>query len=193
MVPLTRRACAALSLYLALFKRRPDSFGVPFHRVAIGGAKRVPHIYDVNLERAMSASGYRTASRTARRKAGIRPRFDDARHTFGDPTRRKFLGLRGNNSATRRACQPQDAQSLYRCSRPAVRHFDPRIASRGPISPKQKKSWGTKLAHTTRQPLRPRVVTYVAGTCVTYVSGPDPGRTDFVWLPGPDSNQRPDG
>src|SRR5262249_36451145 len=49
----------------------------------------MPHVYDVRLDRAMSASSYRTAFRTARQKAGtarqkagIRLRFYDARHTF---------------------------------------------------------------------------------------------------------------
>jgi integrase len=83
IVPLTRRACAALSLWLPRFSNAdPDSFVFPFHRVAIAGNKRVSHIYDVNLERAMSASSYRTAFKTARRRAGIRLRFYDARHTF---------------------------------------------------------------------------------------------------------------
>ncbi len=83
VVPLTRRACAALSLWLARFPSAElDSFLFPFHRVAIAGNKRVSHIYDVKLDRAMSASSYRTAFRTARRKAGIRLRFYDARHTF---------------------------------------------------------------------------------------------------------------
>ena len=82
-IPLTRRASSALSLWLARFKNAgPDSFVFPFHRVAIAGSNRMPHVYDVRLDRAMSASSYRTAFRTARQKAGIRLRFYDARHTF---------------------------------------------------------------------------------------------------------------
>jgi len=82
-VPLTRRACASLTLWLTRFPDAgPDVFVFPFHRVAIAGNDRIPHIYDVNLDRPMSPSSYRTAFETARRKARIRLRFYDARHTF---------------------------------------------------------------------------------------------------------------
>jgi integrase len=83
VVPLTRRACAALTLWLARFpSARSDTLVFPFHRVAIAGNGRIPHVYDVKLDRPMSPSSYRTAFETARRKAGIRFRFYDARHTF---------------------------------------------------------------------------------------------------------------
>ncbi len=51
-------------------------------RVAIAGNQRVPHIYDINLDRPMSPSSYRTAFETACRRANVRCRFYDARHTF---------------------------------------------------------------------------------------------------------------
>jgi integrase len=83
IVPLTKRAGAALTLWLSRF---PDAgletYAFPFHRVAIAGAERKPCIYDVNLDRPMSASSYKTAFETARKKAGLRVRFYDARHTF---------------------------------------------------------------------------------------------------------------
>jgi integrase len=70
-------------LWLARFSDTgPESFVFPFHRVAIAGNDRIPHIYDVNLDRPMSPSSYRTAFETARRKAKIQLRFYDARHTF---------------------------------------------------------------------------------------------------------------
>lgn len=54
----------------------------PFHRVAIAGDRRVPCVYDVKLDRPMSASSYSKAFQTARRKAGVALRFYDSRHTF---------------------------------------------------------------------------------------------------------------
>jgi integrase len=83
VVPLTRRACAALTLWLARFPDAvADSYVFPFHRVAIAGNGRIPHVYDVSLDRPMSPSSYKTAFETAREKAGIEFRFYDARHTF---------------------------------------------------------------------------------------------------------------
>jgi integrase len=83
VVPLTHRACAALNVWLARFPRSgSDRFLFPFHRVALAGNTRLPHIYDVRLDRAMSSSSYRTAFETAQQKAGTSFRFYDARHTF---------------------------------------------------------------------------------------------------------------
>jgi integrase len=83
VVPLTRRACAVLTPWLARFRgAAPDSFVFPFHRVAIAGNRRLSHLYDIQLDRPMSESSYRTAFDTARRRAGVRFRFYDARHTF---------------------------------------------------------------------------------------------------------------
>ena len=83
IVPLTRRACAALSIWVSRFPQAgPDSHLFPFHRVAIAGNDRVPHLYDVKLEEPMGPSSYKTAFETARKKTRIRIRFYDARHTF---------------------------------------------------------------------------------------------------------------
>jgi integrase len=83
MVPLTRRACAVMTLWLSRFPdAEPDSFVFPFHRVAIGGNERRPYIYDVQLDRPMSPSSYKSAFETARRRAQAAFRFYDARHTF---------------------------------------------------------------------------------------------------------------
>jgi integrase len=57
-------------------------FLFPSHRIALAGNKRVPHIYDIHLDRAMSSSSYRTAFENARRKVEIHFGFYDARHTF---------------------------------------------------------------------------------------------------------------
>src|ERR1019366_4251766 len=68
-VPLTRRACAALTLWLSRFSDADeDAYAFPFHRVA--------------LDRPMSPSSYATGFNNARRKAGLSFRFYDARHTF---------------------------------------------------------------------------------------------------------------
>ena len=84
IVPLTRRACAALTIWLSRLTDAdgPDTYVFPFHRVAIAGNDRVPHIYGVESDRPMSPSSYKTAFETARKKAGLCFRFYDARHTF---------------------------------------------------------------------------------------------------------------
>jgi hypothetical protein len=52
MVPLTRRVCAALTLWLWRFSEAgSDSCFFPRHRVGLSGDKREPWIWDVHLER----------------------------------------------------------------------------------------------------------------------------------------------
>jgi len=83
VVPLTRRVREALAWWLLRFPdAEPHTYIFPFHRVAVAGNMRRPIIYDVRLDRPMSASSYRTAFETARKKSGVRCRFYDARHTF---------------------------------------------------------------------------------------------------------------
>ena len=83
LVPLTKRACAALSTWLERFRgAAPNTFLFPFHRVAVAGHQRCSHIYDVRFERPMSMSSYKHAFQTAQKKAGVECRFYDARHTF---------------------------------------------------------------------------------------------------------------
>jgi site-specific recombinase XerC len=54
MVPLTRRLCAALSLWLSRFPEAgPDAYVFPFHRVGFAGNGRKPHIWSVDLGRPM--------------------------------------------------------------------------------------------------------------------------------------------
>jgi integrase len=82
-VPLTRRAGAALTLWLSRFAGSgPEAYLFPFHRVAIAGDRCEPWLYDIDLNRPMSPSSYATGFRNARRKAGLGFRFYDARHTF---------------------------------------------------------------------------------------------------------------
>jgi integrase len=83
VVPLTRKACAGLTLWLARFPdASPETFVFPFHRVAVAGNERIPHVYDVKLDKPMSPSSYATGFKNARRKAGLSFRFYDARHSF---------------------------------------------------------------------------------------------------------------
>jgi integrase len=83
VIPLTRRACAALTLWLSRFTDAGnDAYVFPFHHVGFAGYARKPHIWAVDLARPMSAYSYKTAFNTARRKAGLSYRLYDARHTF---------------------------------------------------------------------------------------------------------------
>jgi integrase len=83
VIPLTRRACAALTLWLSRFADAgQDAFVFPFHHVGFAGNDRKPHIWGVDHARPMSTYSYKTAFNTARRKAGVDYRLYDARHTF---------------------------------------------------------------------------------------------------------------
>jgi integrase len=81
IVPLTRRACAALTLWLSKFPgARPDSFVFPRHRVGFAGYKRSPFLYDLDLTRPMGE--WKTAWKAALKTAGLSYRFYDLRHSF---------------------------------------------------------------------------------------------------------------
>lgn len=83
VVPLTRRAAAALTLWLARFPEAAlDSYVFPFHRVGFAGNGRKPHLWGIDLARAMGTYSYKRAYDTARVKAGVDYRLYDARHTF---------------------------------------------------------------------------------------------------------------
>lgn len=83
VVPLTRRVCTALTLWLPRFRDAgPDSYLFPFHRVAVAGDERRAWIYGIDLNRPMSPSGCRRAFETARKVAGVQVRLYDARHSF---------------------------------------------------------------------------------------------------------------
>ena len=83
MIPLTRRACAALTLWISRFANAgPDAFVFPFHHVGFAGNDRKAHLWGVDHTRPMSTYSYKTAFNTARHKAGVDYRLYDARHTF---------------------------------------------------------------------------------------------------------------
>ena len=76
LVPLTKRACAALASWLERFRCAAlSAFLFPFHRVAMAGNQRRPLIYDVRLESSMSMSSYKHACDTVPKKAGVECRF----------------------------------------------------------------------------------------------------------------------
>jgi integrase len=83
VIPLTRRVCAALTLWLSGFAdAQSDAYVFPFHRVGFAGNGRKPHIWDVDLARPMGTYSYKRAFDTARQKAKVDYRLYDARHTF---------------------------------------------------------------------------------------------------------------
>jgi integrase len=83
VVPLTRRACAALSLWLSRFPEAgKDAYLFPFHHVGFAGSERKPHLWAVDPSRPIGTYSYKRAFGSARLKARVHCRLYDARHTF---------------------------------------------------------------------------------------------------------------
>jgi integrase len=81
LIPLSRRTCACLTLWLPRFpKAGTDSFVFPFHRVGLAGDKREPVMWDVDMSRPMGT--WRKAWLVALKQAGVHYRWHDLRHTF---------------------------------------------------------------------------------------------------------------
>jgi integrase len=81
LIPFTRRVCACLSLWLFRFPDAgPETFVFPSYKVGIGGNSRSVGIYDLDLERPMGS--WRLAWLEACKRAGVRYRWHDLRHTF---------------------------------------------------------------------------------------------------------------
>jgi integrase len=81
MVPLTKRACAVLSLWLSRFSDAgPDSYSFPQHCVGFAGNKRKPALYDLDLTKPIGE--WKSAWNVARSTAKLNYRWHDARHTF---------------------------------------------------------------------------------------------------------------
>ncbi len=81
MVPLTRRACAVLSLWLSRFPdAEPDSYAFPQHCVGFASNKRKPLLYDLDLTKPIGE--WKSAWNVARTAAKLNYRWHDCRHTF---------------------------------------------------------------------------------------------------------------
>jgi integrase len=81
IVPLTRRACAVLSLWLSRFPDAgPDSYAFPAHCVGFAGNERKPAVYDLDLTKPMGE--WKSAWTVARAGAKLNYRWHDLRHTF---------------------------------------------------------------------------------------------------------------
>jgi len=81
MVPLTRRVCAALTLWLARFpEATQDSFVFPRHKVGLGGKDRTARIWDVQLDKPIGE--WKKTWERVRRLAAVDYRWHDLRHTF---------------------------------------------------------------------------------------------------------------
>jgi integrase len=80
VIPLTKRVCAVLSLWLSRFPDGgPDSYVFPRHRV--GFARNAgSDLYEIDLTRPMGE--WKTAWRRVRRLAGLDYRWHDSRHTL---------------------------------------------------------------------------------------------------------------
>jgi integrase len=81
LIPLSRRVCVALSLWLSRFpEARAESYVFPYHRIACRGGFGEHHLYDINLERPIGS--WKRAWKYACRKACVHYRWHDLRHTF---------------------------------------------------------------------------------------------------------------
>jgi integrase len=81
IVPLTRRACATLTIWLSRFPAAdPATYLFPGHKVGFAGDKREPFIYDVKPSR--QAGEWKSAWRAVCSRAGVNYRWHDLRHTF---------------------------------------------------------------------------------------------------------------
>ena len=78
-VPLTKRTCDALTLWLSRFPGA-DAYVFPFHRVKAGKKGQGPIVWDVDLSKPVRE--WKNAWRTAREKAGFTYRWHDLRHSL---------------------------------------------------------------------------------------------------------------
>jgi integrase len=81
VVPLTRRACSVVSLWLSRFPELPpDAYLFPAHKVGVSGNDRAAYAYDFDSSR--PAGEWKKAWSDALRTAGLRYRWHDCRHSF---------------------------------------------------------------------------------------------------------------
>jgi integrase len=81
LIPLSRRACACLTVWLSRFQQADaESYVFPFHKMGMAGNERKPTMYNLDLSR--PTGSWRKAWLDACRAAGVRYRWHDLRHTF---------------------------------------------------------------------------------------------------------------
>jgi integrase len=80
-IPLTRRACATLTLWMSRFPEADaDSYVFPRYSAGIAGKNRVPHLHSLELSKPIGE--WKKAWKDACRTAKVRYRWHDLRHTF---------------------------------------------------------------------------------------------------------------
>jgi len=80
-IPLSKRACAILTLWLSRFADAPaDGFLFPRHKVGFAGNKRRSFLYEIDFTR--PGSEWKSAWTAACESAKARYRWHDLRHTF---------------------------------------------------------------------------------------------------------------
>jgi integrase len=80
-VPLTRRVCGALTLWLSRFPdATADSYVFPRHKVGLAGNKREPRLFDVKLDQPIGE--WKKTWERVRADAGMDYRWHDLRHSF---------------------------------------------------------------------------------------------------------------
>jgi integrase len=80
-IPLARRVCATLTLWLSRFPdAEPDSYVFPRHRVACRSGRVEHFLYEIDLTRPIGS--WKRAWKYACSKAGVGYRWHDLRHTF---------------------------------------------------------------------------------------------------------------
>jgi integrase len=81
LVPLTNRACGALTIWLSRFPdAQADSYLFPKHRLAFVGPNRAPVFRELDLSKPIGA--WKKAWRLACENAGVKYRWHDQRHSF---------------------------------------------------------------------------------------------------------------
>ncbi len=71
VIPLTKRACAVLTLWLLRFPQaQAESYVFPHHSVGVAGNGRVTHFHDLDLNR--PAGEWKKAWNIASRRAGLK-------------------------------------------------------------------------------------------------------------------------
>jgi integrase len=81
VVPLTRRVCATLTLWLARFADAgPESYLFPRHKVGLAGNNREPRLWNVRLDEPIGE--WKKTWDRVRQSVGLNYRWHDLRHTF---------------------------------------------------------------------------------------------------------------